>query len=146
MLNITLQETKTAEEWVNYDENFSLKIRAVGYEPYQAAIEYISDIRAAQRTDIKKADKTLVSHFTEAIAAHLIVDWKGLGVDGEELPYTAENAQAVLQSSSIGDKLFSFIIDAATNIQLESQKKKEAVMGKSSKPTNGSGTAKTKAQ
>jgi hypothetical protein len=37
----------------------------------------------------------------EAIARHVLVGWKGLMMDGEELPYSVENALRLLQDPSL---------------------------------------------
>jgi hypothetical protein len=50
----------------------------------------------------------------EIIASYVLLDWKNIGEDGKELPYSAEKAVELLTDDSYQD-LLDFIIQESTN-------------------------------
>lgn len=147
LLVINLQKENTTEEWFDFRDGVRFKLRSIGYTPYQAAIEYLAEIRRDVKENIALADKTRLDMLAEAAAAHLIVDWSGVWFSEEkEEPFTVEAAKLLLRSSDIGAEAWTFIFTKSSELQEAADAKKEQFLGKSERPTRGRSTARTKAQ
>ena len=80
----------------------------------------------------------------EAVACHLIEDWKGVvfveeGPNGEQLKsepaYNAENATKLLNMGDLGVSLWSFIRTESEKIQSDANQYRDDVVGKSQPST-----------
>ncbi|MEG9592763.1 hypothetical protein V6W83_18785, partial [Acinetobacter baumannii] len=106
--------------------------------------------------DVAKAtaeDKLFHELLLEAVACHLIEDWKGVvfveeGPNGEQLKsepaYNAENATKLLNMGDLGVSLWSFIRTESEKIQAEANQYRDDVVGKSSASTSGQSSAQKK--
>jgi len=127
-LEVNIQRNKDVSLWREYkDEEGNVlaefKIRGIGYKPYQVALERANNQITAKGFDVAKAspdDKLFHELLLEAVACHLIEDWKGVvfveeGPNGEQLKsepaYNAENATKLLNMGDLGVSLWSFILN-----------------------------------
>lgn len=160
-LEVNIQRNKDVSLWREYkDEEGNVlaefKIRGIGYKPYQVALERANNQITAKGFDVAKAspdDKLFHELLLEAVACHLIEDWKGVvfveeGPNGEQLKsepaYNAENATKLLNMGDLGVSLWSFIRTESEKIQAEANQYRDDVVGKSSASTSGQSSAQKK--
>ncbi|MFW6586395.1 hypothetical protein [Acinetobacter baumannii] len=164
-LEVNIQRNKDVSLWREYkDEEGNVlaefKIRGIGYKPYQVAIERANNQINSKGFDVTKVaegDKLFHELLMEAVACHLIEDWKGVvfveeGTEGEliksEPAYNAENATKLLNMGDLGVSLWSFIRTESEKIQSEANQYRDDVVGKSQHstptPTSTRGSRTTK--
>lgn len=151
-LEVNIQRNKDVSLWREYkDEEGNVlaefKIRGIGYKPYQVALERANNQITAKGFDVAKAspdDKLFHELLLEAVACHLIEDWKGVvfveeGPNGEQLKsepaYNAENATKLLNMGDLGVSLWSFIRTESEKIQSDANQYRDDVVGKSQPST-----------
>ncbi|MEJ7854762.1 hypothetical protein [Acinetobacter baumannii] len=151
-LEVNIQRNKDVSLWREYkDEEGNIlaefKIRGIGYKPYQVAIERANNQINSKGFDVTKVaegDKLFHELLMEAVACHLIEDWKGVvfveeGTEGEliksEPSYNAENATKLLNMGDLGVSLWSFIRTESEKIQAEANQYRDDVVGKSQPST-----------
>ncbi|ETR86905.1 hypothetical protein M212_2435 [Acinetobacter baumannii CI79] len=123
------------------------KIRGIGYKPYQVALERANNQITAKGFDVAKAspdDKLFHELLLEAVACHLIEDWKGVvfveeDPEGElvktEPTFNGENAFKLLNMGDLGVSIWSFIRTESEKIQSEANQYRDDVVGKSQPST-----------
>lgn len=116
---------------------------------YQVAIErarrLIARADAGQELNsisVSAADRTEHDIQCDLAGMHLVKGWRGdvFGADGEPIPYTPENASALLASNS---ELFTWVIATSAAISIDAQKEKEELLGKPSSASVGSEKTET---
>ncbi|MCE6627763.1 hypothetical protein KSA08_06360 [Acinetobacter pittii] len=171
-LEVNIQRNKDVSLWREYKDTegnvlAEFKIRGIGYKPYQVALERANNQISSKGFDVAKAtaeDKLFHELVLEAVASHLIEDWKGVvfveeGPEGElvktEPTFNGENAFKLLNMGDLGVSIWSFIRTESEKIQAEANQYRDDVVGKSSASTSGQSsvqkkkratTAKSKAQ
>ncbi|MFW2022292.1 hypothetical protein [Acinetobacter baumannii] len=164
-LEVNIQRNKDVSLWREYkDEEGNVlaefKIRGIGYKPYQVAIERANNQINSKGFDVTKVaegDKLFHELLMEAVACHLIEDWKGVvfveeSTEGEliksEPSYNAENATKLLNMGDLGISLWSFIRTESEKIQSEANQYRDDIVGKSQHstptPTSTRGSRTTK--
>ncbi|MFW2004496.1 hypothetical protein ACG9ZC_04345 [Acinetobacter baumannii] len=151
-LEVNIQRNKDVSLWREYkDEEGNVlaefKIRGIGYKPYQVALERANNQITAKGFDVAKAspdDKLFHELLLEAVACHLIEDWKGV-VFVEEDPegdlvkteptFNGENAFKLLNMGDLGVSIWSFIRTESEKIQSEANKYRDDIVGKSQTST-----------
>lgn len=144
------EDVKQTSEWKDYrdEEGNTLarfKVRSFNYRPYQVALDRINRLTAETDSDIKGAtqeDKLKHELMFEAMAAHLIADWENveLALDGENyqiVPYSYDNALALLLKGDLGLSVFQFVLKSAHEIHRAEYLRKTELMGKSETSTDG---------
>jgi len=151
-LEINIQRNKDVSLWREYkDEEGNVlaefKIRGIGYKPYQVALERANNQITAKGFDVAKAspdDKLFHELLLEAVACHLIEDWKGVvfveeDPEGElvktEPTFNGENAFKLLNMGDLGVSIWSFIRTESEKIQSEANKYRDDIVGKSQPST-----------
>ncbi len=83
---------------VNYgDVKFSLKVAASNNPAYKRYLRRaMSTNRFAARTTSEASMKAMEALHVKAMAHTILVDWKGVVINGESKPYTAELGERVL--------------------------------------------------
>ena len=114
-LNSTFTDGNLEKEgvWVDYFEGSKLKVASKESPEYKA---YLA--RLAQRHKLKiggqPKPETMVlmkSVMSDAMAKHLLLDWKGISLNGEEeVPYSYATGKMVLLNSI---ELYEFVDNAA---------------------------------
>ncbi|OWX15357.1 hypothetical protein [Acinetobacter baumannii] len=160
-LEVNIQRNKDVSLWREYKDKegnvlAEFKIRGIGYKPYQVALERANNQISAKGFDVAKAtaeDKLFHELVLEAVASHLIEDWKGVvfveeGPEGElvktEPTFNGENAFKLLNMGDLGVSIWSFIRTESEKIQAEANKYRDDVVGKSSASTSGPGLGQKK--
>lgn len=151
-LEVNIQRNKDVSLWREYKDTegnvlAEFKIRGIGYKPYQVALERANNQISSKGFDVAKAtaeDKLFHELVLEAVASHLIEDWKGVvfveeGPNGEQLKsepaYNAENATKLLNMGDLGVSLWSFIRTESEKIQSDANQYRDDVVGKSQPST-----------
>ncbi|WP_284083526.1 hypothetical protein [Acinetobacter nosocomialis] len=151
-LEVNIQRNKDVSLWREYKDKegnilAEFKIRGIGYKPYQVALERANNQISAKGFDVAKAtveDKLYHELVLEAVASHLIEDWKGVifveeGPKGEliktEPTFNAENAFKLLNMGDLGITLWSYIRTESEKIQAEANQYRDTVVGKSQTST-----------
>lgn len=151
-LEVNIQRNKDVSLWREYKDKegnvlAEFKIRGIGYKPYQVALERANNQISAKGFDVAKAtaeDKLFHELVLEAVASHLIEDWKGVifveeNAEGEliktEPPFNAENAFKLLNMGDLGISLWSYIRTESEKIQAEANQYRDDVVGKSQTST-----------
>ncbi|MDC4995274.1 hypothetical protein OHW19_01515 [Acinetobacter baumannii] len=151
-LEVNIQRNKDVSLWREYkDEEGNVlaefKIRGIGYKPYQVALERANNQITAKGFDVAKAspdDKLFHELLLEAVACHLIEDWKGVvfveeDPEGElvktEPTFNGENAFKLLNMGDLGVSIWSFIRTESEKIQSEANKYRDDIVGKSQTST-----------
>ena len=147
-LIVNIVKNKEVSQWCEYKDDkgkviAEFKIRGIAHKAYQVAIERANNQVSSKGFDVAQAastDRTYHDLLFQAVACHLIEDWKGITfrVDGKETeqPFTLENACQLLEMGDIGPILFAFIRVKAENIQIEADKYREEILGKSESSTS----------
>ncbi|MEV8215726.1 hypothetical protein [Leifsonia sp. NPDC077715] len=160
-LEVNIQRNKDVSLWREYKDTdgnvlAEFKIRGIGYKPYQVALERANNQISSKGFDVAKAtaeDKLFHELVLEAVASHLIEDWKGVvfveeGLEGElvktEPTFNGENAYKLLNMGDLGVSIWSFIRTESEKIQAEANKYRDDVVGKSSASTSGQSSAQKK--
>lgn len=160
-LEVNIQRNKDVSLWREYKDTegnvlAEFKIRGIGYKPYQVALERANNQITAKGFDVAKAssdDKLFHELVLEAVASHLIEDWKGVvfveeGPEGElvktEPTFNGENAFKLLNMGDLGVSIWSFIRTESEKIQAEANQYRDDVVGKSSASTSGQSSTQSK--
>lgn len=151
-LTVNIIERKHVSEWVEYkDENGNVlaefHIRGIDYKPYQVSLERTRDFLEQNKDKsislVTGDDKFKHEYMYEAMAHHLIIDWKGvelsddMGETYKEVKYTPSNALKLLRDGDIGVLIWGFIFENATSIQKRHDEQLISTLGKSQNSTNG---------
>lgn len=160
-LEVNIQRNKDVSLWREYKDTegnvlAEFKIRGIGYKSYQVALERANNQISSKGFDVAKAtaeDKLFHELVLEAVASHLIEDWKGVvfveeGPEGElvktEPTFNGENAFKLLNMGDLGVSIWSFIRTESEKIQAEANQYRDDVVGKSSASTSGQSSAQKK--
>lgn len=147
-LEVEIQKSEEISLWKEYKDAkgkvlAEFKIRGIANELYQVAIERAHNQISSKGFDVtkvNKGDKRLHELHLDAVACHLIEDWKGVVLveDGkkQEVPYTPENAMKLFNLGDIGILLWAWIKTQSEQIQTEANKVLSDTVGKSSDSTN----------
>lgn len=97
----SLETNKSAEKdgvWIDYLDGSKLKIARIGNQGYKAFMttKYKQNRMAIDRND-RGADEIAEKIQLEALANHILVDWKGIEFDGKDQKYTPEFGLKVLK-------------------------------------------------
>ncbi|AXQ68291.1 tail assembly chaperone [Caulobacter phage CcrBL10] len=115
----TDRESEEAGTWIFLDEaeEVGFKIRALGAK---AVLDLRDDLtkkyQSLLRAGGKLPDEKVEEINLKVIAGGVLADWKGIVVGGEEIPYSADNAYAVLSNPKLG-KMAGFIAQHSTDAQ-----------------------------
>ncbi|MBK0410104.1 hypothetical protein JEO87_06215 [Acinetobacter pittii] len=151
-LEVNIQRNKDVSLWREYKDTegnvlAEFKIRGIAYKPYQVALERANNQISSKGFDVAKAtaeDKLFHELVLEAVASHLIEDWKGVvfveeGPEGEQIKteptFNGENAFKLLNMGDLGVSIWSFIRTESEKIQAEANKYRDDVVGKSQPST-----------
>lgn len=144
------------QQWCDYKDAegnvlASLLIRGNGHRPYQLAVDRINRFGAkidmqmqnglsASALNVSEDSMSEFEAHSLVIAQHLIVGWRGIeDEDGNDHPYTVENADQLLQQNS---GLFLWVIQEAKRIQTDSNEKVAETVGKPQPDTSTSSTVR----
>jgi len=108
----TLKTDKKLEEdgaWVEISQGFSIKVCRMGSKRHTKALERL---RMPYKNWRELPDEKARELTIKALAEGVLIDWKGLRLDGKELPYSVDNCVQVL--SEIGE-FANMVIQAASN-------------------------------
>lgn len=159
-LVIGINKSKQISKWCDYTDSednvlASFKIRGIGYKPYQIAIERAQNQISSKGYNVdtaSKDDNLFHELLFDAVAVHLIEDWKGIDfeevVNGEivkrEVPFTTESAKNALRNGDNGVIIWGFVRAESEKMQAESDREKLEILGKSVNFTSGQNTVATK--
>ncbi len=136
-LKVAITQNKEVSAWREY-QGAEFKIRGIAHKAFQVAEERARNQVVSKGYDVSLAgndDKLFHELLLEAVASHLIEDWKGVEfIENEESvepPYTPENAYKLLKNTDIGLKLWLFIKTEAEKLQKEADGFRDEVVGKS---------------
>lgn len=97
---ISVDENKIDGTWVNIDERTSLKIGIIG-GPYHKRVsrDLVKEHKKVLRTLRLDDHASEVEEIeVKALSKAILLDWKGLTIDGEEVPYSEEKAYEILKN------------------------------------------------
>ncbi|QHF03341.1 hypothetical protein N015_13355 [Pseudomonas asturiensis] len=138
-------------KWYEFDNETKVLLASIDCPEYQIALARLR--REIQRNDSKFAmgeagviegEKTEYDGQSRLLAYHIVRGWEGVqDEEGNPLPFTAENAEALLLGSA---EAFLFVIQKASAYSAELREELEESVGKQSPATSGkkSGAAKAK--
>lgn len=143
-LSVAIKKSKQVSKWIEYKDAkgkvlAEFKIRGIKYQAYQSALERCSNQISSKGYNVAAAstqDKLYHELLLEAVACHLIEDWKGIEFDDLDTgkvyqpAYSPENATKLLNIGDIGIPLHYFIVEQAKEIQAEADAEHEEVLGK----------------
>lgn len=138
------------ERWFEYQDGISFKIAPIDNENYQIGLERARRLidRKESHLDLHKlevdaGDRSEIGIQSELAGRYLIKDWKGeiLDSEGNQVPYTPDNAQALLLSEP---SLISWVILRAAEVAADLAKEQEDIVGKSSSDSSGKGNGAVK--
>ncbi|MCK4087564.1 hypothetical protein HCY58_10945 [Acinetobacter radioresistens] len=140
-LKVAITQNKEVSAWREF-QGAEFKIRGIAHKAFQVAEERARNQVVSKGYDVSLAgndDKLFHELLLEAVASHLIEDWKGVEfIENEESvepPYTPENAYKLLKNTDIGLKLWLFIKTEAEKLQKEADGFRDEVVGKSPSST-----------
>lgn len=147
-----INKSKQVSKWCEYkgDDGEVLaefKIRGAGYKSYVVAIERAHNQISSKGFNVETAtseDKLLHELLFDAVAVHLIEDWKGVAfseeINGEivekEAVFTTENAKKLLNMGDIGSIIWLFVKQQSEKMQAEADRERLEILGKSENSTN----------
>lgn len=147
-----INKSKQVSKWCEYkdDEGSVLaefKIRGAGYKSYVVAIERAHNQISSKGFNVETAtseDKLLHELLFDAVAVHLIEDWKGVAfseeINGEivekEAVFTTENAKKLLNMGDIGSIIWLFVKQQSEKMQAEADRERLEILGKSENSMN----------
>ncbi len=141
-LKVAITQNKEVSAWREF-QGAEFKIRGIAYKAFQVAEERARNQVVSKGYDVSLAgndDKLFHELLLEAVASHLIEDWKGVEFieNGEviEPPYTPENAYKLLKNTDIGLNLWLFIKTESEKLQKEADGFRDEVVGKSPSSTS----------
>lgn len=159
-LVVGINKPKQVSKWCDYkDEDgkvlASFKIRGIGYKPYQISIERAQNQISSKGFSVDTAgkdDSLFHELLFDAVAVHLIEDWKGIDfeevINGEivkrEVPFTTENAKNALRNGDNGAIIWMFVKQESEKMQAEADREKLDILGKSEAYMSGQNTEVTK--
>ena len=155
-LVIGINKSKQVSGWREYKDGegnvlAEFKIRGSGYKPYQIAIERAQNQISSKGYNVdtaSKEDNLFHELLFDAVAVHLIEDWKGIDfeevVNGEivkkEIPFTTEKAKEALRYGDNGPVIWLFIKSESEKMQADADKERLEILGKLSSSTTGVNT------
>jgi hypothetical protein len=117
LIELANDPVKEAEgTWVRYDAKTEFLIAAAG-EKYQRRVRELRDpiLKALPRGD-KITDEIADGIVTQAIADCVLLGWRGLQINGQELPFSKENALAALREKRL--RIFrAWVLDQASTFE-----------------------------
>lgn len=147
-----INKSKQISKWCEYKDHegnvlAEFKIRGAGYKSYVVAIERAHNQISSKGFNVDTAtseDKLLHELLFDAVAVHLIEDWKGVSfseeINGEivekEAVFTTENAKKLLNMGDIGSIIWLFVKQESEKMQAESDRERLEILGKSANSTN----------
>lgn len=159
-LVIGINKSKQISKWCEYkDEDGNIlaefKIRGSGYKSYVVAIERAHNQISSKGFNVDTAtseDKLLHELLFDAVAVHLIEDWKGVffleEINGEivekEIVFTTENAKKALRDGDNASVVWYFVKRESEKMQAEADRERLEILGKSESSTNTQNTEVTK--
>jgi len=100
-LNSNIRD-RAAEEggsWMEYDEGVSFLVARKSNSRYKSFIsrQYRENERTLAKEDSKMAEKLSEKVMLEAVAVHLLLDWKGVTLDGKLVKYSEPLAKELME-------------------------------------------------
>ncbi len=136
-LKVAITQNKEVSAWREF-QGAEFKIRGIAHKAFQVAEERARNQVVSKGYDVSLAgndDKLFHELLLEAVASHLIEDWKGVEFieNGEavEPPYSPENAYKLLKNTNIGLDLWAFVRKESEKLQKEADGFRDEVVGKS---------------
>jgi len=100
MLDLNLQgvdlEKAAAGVLIQYEGPIKFRIARANTPGYRSAVRRIMKMHKRQIENGSLSDEQSDKITAQLMAEHILVDWEGLSNDGENFPYTKENAEAFL--------------------------------------------------
>lgn len=126
-LKITPTDDKKQEEgtWTRYI-NVDLKIARTSKPKYVSEIARRMRAFKGKRNNLDAQE--VIDETCQALAKHILVGWKNFTINGEEVPYTFENAYDLLKND---DDCREFIIEFADDASNFFKEEVEEIVGKS---------------
>lgn len=123
---LNIGKTKGMDEgvWVDYDEDVSFKLRFLSPDAVRKVKQPLEKTKRDHRTGQKTKDVDEIK-LTMALLDYVIVDWKGIVIDGKTAKCTLENKR---QLAGISTKAVTFIMDEIqeeANFEKNQQEKQE---------------------
>lgn len=110
------QDDTAVEEgkWFNVQKDVHFKIASVNSERYQTVFRTLTkDYRTAIRR--KTMDPEVMEEIMKKVAAKtLLLDWKGLELDGKPFPYNKDNALYIMMNF---DSAYILVMDYASDME-----------------------------
>ncbi len=114
--NFTLDDNLSVSgKWVPISANASLLIARLNNEKYREFVKKkLKPYRSAMRAG--SVDEDLMNKVViQAVARHVLLDWKGLTEKGNPVPYSIEKAEEVLEAK---EAFRDLVISLASDQQL----------------------------
>lgn len=113
--------------WVEHDSGIEFKIRPLGNPEYTRLRHRLQKPQLKPKQLRKGLDPADVEEQNkELVLRTILVDWKNVEDDeGNEIPYSPEEARKVLWNPSYGDRVVEFILAEADDLQNFKESAKE---------------------
>lgn len=108
--------------WVEWDDETSFLIARWGNVHHRKMIDTLTKPYRTQMRHSQIPEKAAMGIMVEAMSEALLLDWKGVWANGEELPYTKMSAKTLLADLP---ELQRFVQDVAQNMQLYQKEEDE---------------------
>ena len=104
-LNNFATNVELSEEgvWCPVDAVTEIRVARYGNRKFQRLLQKLSAPYKVQMERQMMKDDVAEAVFIEALATAILVDWRGMTENGEPLPYSKENAIAVLSNPKLKD-------------------------------------------
>lgn len=100
--------------WIDLGEGASLKVARLGNKENRALIQKLTAPHRVALRNGKLGDDVIERITIEAMAATILLDWKGIELDGKALPYSRENAIKLLtEYKDFREQVSAFAADIA---------------------------------
>lgn len=114
-------------KWIELDETSSIRVARLGNSKYKEkftaiSAPYLTAIRSKTLSD-SVADKLLA----ESLGYTVLVDWKGLTIDGEAIPYSNKTATEILLDPKYKD-FREMVVNIATDMDVYKKQQDEELV------------------
>lgn len=93
----TDSEAERDGQWIEWAESTQLKIARLGNQAYQNRFQALLKPHRHLRDRGLLPEDVQVEILNKCLAECILVDWKGVVYEGEELPYSVDNALKLLE-------------------------------------------------
>jgi len=122
----TFTVTDDAENgvWVDMGNDARIKVARMNNKKYKRSIKTLSTPYKRMIQMNALPDDTAEQILNKAMAEAILLDWEGLKLNGEELPYNRDNAMKILSDPALED-FRNVVMDISNDMELFREQEQE---------------------